>query len=69
MEYPKQDLRDLFEGKLSWEKVKSIMSSPKDDDRFEKYVEILQENVSWPEKILMPMGEHLNVVIHSKFFE
>ncbi len=62
MEYPKQDLRDLFEGKLSWEKVKSIMSSPKDDDRFEKYIEILQENVSWAEKILMPMGEHLNVV-------
>lgn len=62
MEYPKEDLRDLIDGKLSWEKVKSIMSHPKDDDRFEKYVEILQARVPWPEKILMPVGEHIHVV-------
>ena len=53
MEYSKEDLRDLFDGRLPWEKTKSIMSSPKDDDRFQKYVEILQERVSWPEKILI----------------
>ena len=62
MAYDKSDLKDLFENRLAWDKVKTIMSRPKDDDRFEKYVEILQERVPWPEKILMPMGEHLNVV-------
>ena len=62
MEYDKEDLKDLFEGRLSWEKVKAIMSGPKDDDRFDKYVEILQQGVSWPERILMPLGEHIYVV-------
>ena len=62
MEYTKQDLKDMYDGVLQWEKVKSIMSSPKDDDRFDKYVEILQEQASYSEKIIMPMGNHLNVV-------
>ena len=62
MSYSKDDLRDLFDGKLPWDKVKEIMSKPKDDDRFEKYVEILQERVPWPERILLPLGEHLYVV-------
>jgi acetone carboxylase gamma subunit len=60
--YEKDDLRDLFRGTLPWEKTKEIMSRPKDDDRFDKYIEILQERVSYPEKILMPLGDHLNVV-------
>jgi len=62
MSYSKDDLRDLFDGNLPWEKVKEIMSKPKDDDRFDRYVEILQERVPWPERILLPMGEHLYVV-------
>ena len=60
--YDKEDLKDLFDGRLPWDKVKSIMSNPKDDDRFDKYIEILQEGVSWPERILMPIGEHLYIV-------
>ncbi len=62
MEYLKEDLKDMFDGKLPWEKVKSIMSSPKDNDRFDKYIEILQEGVAWSDKILMPLGDHLNIV-------
>ena len=62
MSYSKDDLRDLFDGRLPWEKVKEIMSKPKDDDRFDKYVDILQERVPWSERILLPMGEHLYVV-------
>lgn len=60
--YSKEDLRDLYEGKLPWSKIFEIMSQPKDDDRFDKYVAILQERVPYPEKILMPLGDHLNVV-------
>jgi len=62
MEYSKEDLKDLYDGKLPWQKIKEIMSRPKDDDRFDKYVEILQERVPWPERILLPIGEHLYVV-------
>jgi len=66
MEYSKQDLKDLYDGKLPWDKIKEIMSRPKDDDRFDKYVEILQERVPWKEKILLPVGEHLYVVQKAK---
>jgi len=61
--YPtKEVLKDLIAGKLDWPRVKQIMSSPKDADRFQKYLSLAQERVKWPEKILLPMGEHLYVV-------
>jgi len=62
MSYTKQDLEDLYDGRLPWPKVKEIMSRPKDDDRFEKYIEILQERVPWSERILLPVNEHLYIV-------
>jgi acetone carboxylase, gamma subunit len=62
MSYSKQDLKDLYDGRLPWEKIKEIMSRPKDDDRFEKYVEILQERLPWKERILLPIGEHLYII-------
>ncbi|MFO8011020.1 MAG: acetone carboxylase subunit gamma [Dehalococcoidia bacterium] len=62
MEYSREDLEDLYGGRLGWEQVKSIMSQPKDDDRFDKYIEILQERVPWAERILLPVSEHLFVV-------
>jgi acetone carboxylase gamma subunit len=62
MEYSKQDLKDLYDGKLPWDKIKEIISRPKDDDRFDKYVEILQERMKWPDRILLPIGEHLYIV-------
>ena len=60
--YDKEDLGDLYSGRLPWDKVKEIMSNPKDDDRFDKYIEILQAHVSWSERILLPLGEHLYIV-------
>ncbi len=62
MEYSKQDLEDLYDGKLSWEKTREIMSRPKDNDRFDKYISILEDRVPWPERILLPISEHLYVV-------
>jgi acetone carboxylase gamma subunit len=38
MSYSKEDLRDLYDGRLPWHKTFEIMSKPKDDDRFNKYV-------------------------------
>lgn len=62
MSYSKDDLRDLYDGVLPWHKTFEIISKPKDDDRFDRYVTLLQERVSYSEKILMPLGDHLNVV-------
>jgi len=60
--YPTSVIRDLIDGKLPWHEVKSIMSDFKDDDRFFKYIEILQERMPWTEQILLPIGEHLSIV-------
>jgi len=62
MSYSIDDLRDMYDGTLPWDKVKEIMSKPKDDDRFDSYLQILQQRVPWPETILVPLGDHLYVV-------
>jgi acetone carboxylase gamma subunit len=58
----KETLRDLVDEKLPRGQVRAIQSGFKDADRFDKYVEILQERVAWPERIVLPFGEHLYVV-------
>jgi acetone carboxylase, gamma subunit len=62
MSYPKDVIADLIDGKLPWDQTKRIMSSFKDTDRFETYVAVLQERVSYLERILLPIGEHLNII-------
>ena len=60
--YPKEVVRDLIDGKLPWEQVRSIISGYKDDDRFDKYIEVLQEKVPWREQILLPLSDDLYIV-------
>ncbi|MDA3625191.1 acetone carboxylase subunit gamma [Saccharopolyspora oryzae] len=60
--YDKTTVADLIDGSLPWPATRTIMSSYKDDDRFEVYRAILQERVDWPEEILLPIGEHLYIV-------
>jgi acetone carboxylase gamma subunit len=62
MKLDKDTLRDLVDEKLPRGQVRAIQSGFKDADRFDKYLEILQERVSWPEPIVLPFGEHLYVV-------
>ena len=64
--YDKETIRDLIEGKLDLRMVKTIMTEPKDADRFDKYIAVLQERVAWPERILLPLGEHLYIVQKGK---
>jgi acetone carboxylase gamma subunit len=64
--YTKEFLRDLIDGKLDLNTVKRVMSEPKDIDRFDKYIEISQEKITWPERILLPLGEHLYIVQKGK---
>lgn len=60
--YPKNVIADLIDGRLPWTQTHQIMSAYKDEDRFFKVLEILQERVPWSEKILLPIGEHLSIV-------
>jgi acetone carboxylase gamma subunit len=58
----RETLRDLVDEKLPRGQVRAIQSSYKDADRFDKYLEILQERVPWQEQIVLPFGEHLFIV-------
>lgn len=59
----KAKLRLLVDGKLPLEEVHALLRLPvKDPDRFSKYLEVLQERVSWKERILVRISEHLYVV-------
>ena len=62
MSYDLKTIEALIDGKLPWRDVKNIMSSFKDKDRFQKYVQVLQSRVPWPEKILLPYGLKLYIV-------
>lgn len=65
-QYSKEEIRGLIDGKLPWQSARAIISGPKDDDRFDKYLEILQDRVPWKERILLPLAEHLYIVEKEK---
>lgn len=64
--WPKELIKDLIEGRLDPDTVKTIQVRPKDEDRFEKVLDIEQSRVSWSEKIILPLQEHLYVVLKGK---
>jgi len=59
--YPKEIIRDLLEGRLPLDEVQRLQRE-KDEDRFEKVLEIEQERVPWDDRILVCLQEHLYVV-------
>ena len=60
--YPKGVIKDLLEGRLPWQETHQIMSSYKDADRFEKYREIVQEEIDGGDRVVLPIGERLVIV-------
>jgi acetone carboxylase gamma subunit len=61
--FTKENFELLIDGKLPWEEVKkAIRLSPKDADRFQKYIEILQAKVPWEDRILLRISDHLYIV-------
>jgi acetone carboxylase, gamma subunit len=58
-------LVDLLEERLPRRAVKDIQSGYKDPDRVDKWLEVLQERVSYDDPIVLPCGEGLNVVRRS----
>ena len=61
-EYDIAEIEKLIDGKLPWPRVQEIMKAAKDPDRFDKWIQILQRRVSWPEKILLPLTPNLFIV-------
>ena len=58
-----ENLRLLVEGELPYEEVKKLIRMDvKDEDRFWKYLKILQERVPWKDPILLRLGDHLYIV-------
>lgn len=55
-------LRDLSNGNLDLQVLLEMQRGAKEDDRFEAMLAIEQAKVSWPDEILVPIGEHLYVV-------
>lgn len=60
--YDHSVISDLIDGRLPWQTTKNIMSQYKDNDRFFKYIDVLQERVKFNDPILLPIGEHLFIV-------
>lgn len=64
MAYTKKDVSELVDGTLGWETVHRMLSTPKDNERFPIYREILQERVPWDDPILLPLGPHLYIAVN-----
>ena len=60
--YSKETIADLVSGQLPWPQTKRIMSAYKDEARFFTYLSVLQSRVTWKDKILLPISEHLFIV-------
>lgn len=61
-EFHKADIEKLIDGVLPWPATQDMLKSSKDTDRFDKYVEIMQERVSFSEPILLPLTPMLFIV-------
>jgi acetone carboxylase gamma subunit len=61
-EYDIREIEQLVDGALPWPRVQEIMKAPKDAERFDKWVAILQARVPWKERILLPLTPALFIV-------
>ena len=62
MSFDKAEIEMLMDGVLAWPAVQEMMREAKDLDRFDKYVEIVQERVPWDDRILLPLTPVLSIV-------
>jgi acetone carboxylase gamma subunit len=63
LDISKEDFRLLIEGRLGSDEIKKLVNiTSKSEKRFKLYIEILQEMVSFTEKILLRLGDNLYIV-------
>ncbi|MBW2292994.1 MAG: acetone carboxylase subunit gamma [Deltaproteobacteria bacterium] len=61
-DFHKADIEKLIDGVLPWPATQDMLKSPKDTDRFDKYVEIMQQRVDFEDPILLPLTPMLFIV-------
>ena len=61
-QFHKADIEKLIDGVLPWPATQDMLKSPKDTNRFDKYVEIMQERVEFKDPILLPLTPSLFIV-------
>jgi acetone carboxylase gamma subunit len=61
-QFHKADIEKLMDGVLPWPATQDMLKSPKDLDRFDKYVEIMQARVDFSDPILLPLTPMLFIV-------
>ena len=62
MAYTKAKIKDLVDGKIDRDTLHTMLATPKDKERFQIYLEILQEQVDWDDPIILPLGPKLYIV-------
>ncbi len=65
-EFHKADIEKLIDGVLPWPATQDMIKSPKDADRFDKYIEIMQARVGFDDPILLPLTPKLFIVSSSE---
>lgn len=61
-EVTKEMIKKLLNGTINDQEVLRLQNAYKDEDRFIKYLEVLQERVPWKDRILLRVSEHVYVV-------
>lgn len=60
--YDIEDIRKLVDCELPWHTVQQMMKNGKDNDRFDKWVALQQERMTWKDPILLPLTPSLFIV-------
>lgn len=59
--FTREQVNNLVDGKLDWDTTLRMLQTPKDKERFELYLSVLQDKVSWKDRIILPLGPHLYI--------
>jgi acetone carboxylase gamma subunit len=62
MAWSNEILKKLVEGELDLQALLELQRAPKDEDRFDQLLAIEQGRVSWNEKIILVLQEHLYII-------
>lgn len=60
--YTQDKVRDLVSGRIDDDTYQQMLTAPKDFGRFKTYIDVLQEQVPWSDRILLPLGPKLFIV-------
>lgn len=60
--YTREQIGNLVDGKLDWDTTLRMLSMPKDAERFQMYLEALQNKLGWSDRVVLPLGPHLFIV-------